>query len=320
MMNKVAAIIGSVIGLLVLAAISLFVGVIDFNFADLWTDDGFSLFVISRLPRTLAAIIAGAALAVCGTIIQLLVRNRFVEPMTAGTGQGAMVGIVFAVIFLPNAPLIAQISVAALMAMATSIGLLIIVAKLPPSRPLYVALVAYIYGGVIAAGVTAFAHQYDMLQYLDVWLNGEFSGVLQGRYETLWIAAIVAFLTYFIADQFAIVSMGRTTAISLGLNYHQVVTLGLVAISVVTALTVVTVGAIPFVGLVVPNIVSRLFGDNARKTLPITALVGASLVLVCDIFGRVVRFPYEVPVGTILGIVGAIIFLWILYSRPSHAR
>ena len=319
-MNKMAAIIGSITTLLLLAATSLFVGVIEFNFADLWTEDGLNLFIISRLPRTLAAIIAGAALAVCGTIIQLLVRNRFVEPMTAGTGQGAMVGIVFAVVFLPTAPLIVQISVASVAAMITSVGLLIIVAKLPPSRPLYVALVAYIYGGVIAAGVTYFAHQYDMLQYLDVWWNGEFSGVLQGRYETLWIAAIVAFMTYFVADQFAIVSMGRTAAVSLGLHYNQVVTLGLIAISIVTSLTIVTVGAIPFVGLVVPNIISRLFGDNARKTLPITAIIGASLVLVCDIFGRIVRFPYEVPVGTILGVVGAVVFLWILYSRTSHAR
>lgn len=313
-------IIGGILALLFLATISLFVGVIDFNFADLWTEDGFQLFVISRLPRTLAAIIAGAALAVCGTIIQLLVRNRFVEPMTAGTGQGAMLGILLVVIFLPNMPIIAQISIASLTAMATSIGLLMIVSRLPASRPLYVALVGYIYGGVIAAGVTYFAYQYDMLQYLDVWLNGEFSGVLQGRYETLWIAAIVAFLTYFVADQFAIVSMGRATAIGLGLNYHQVVALGLISISIVTALTVVTVGAIPFVGLVVPNIVSRIFGDNARRTLPINAFIGASLVLFCDILGRLVRFPYEVPVGTILGVVGALAFLWILYSRPSHAR
>lgn len=319
-MTNMVAIIGGVFGLLVLATISLFVGVIDFSVADLLSGNGLDLLVISRLPRTLAAIIAGAALAVCGTIIQLLVRNKFVEPMTAGTGQGAMVGILFVSVFLPHIPIIFQISIAAIAAMITSIGLLLIVSKLPPSRPLYVALVGYIYGGVIAAGVTFLAHQYDMLQYLDVWMNGEFSGVLQGRYETLWVAAIVAFLTYFIADQFAIVSIGRNAAIGLGLNYHQTVALGLTSISIVTALTVVTVGAIPFVGLVVPNIVSRLFGDNARKTLPITALVGALLVLLCDIFGRIVRFPYEVPVGTILGVVGAVMFLWILYARPRHAR
>ena len=126
-MTNMVAIIGGVFGLLVLATISLFVGVIDFSVADLLSGNGLDLLVISRLPRTLAAIIAGAALAVCGTIIQLLVRNKFVEPMTAGTGQGAMVGILFVSVFLPHIPIIFQISIAAIAAMITSIGLLLIV-------------------------------------------------------------------------------------------------------------------------------------------------------------------------------------------------
>ena len=93
--------------------------------------------------------------------------------------------------------------------------------------------------------------------------------------------------------------------------------LGLIAISVVTALIVTTPGMIPFVGLVVPNIVSRLFGDNLRQTLPTVALFGATLVLLSDITGRLVRFPFEVPVGTIMGIVGAFVFLWLLYGRRA---
>ena len=78
---------------------------------------------------------------------------------------------------------------------------------------------------------------------------------------------------------------------------------------IVTALTVVTVGMIPFVGLVVPNIISRRYGDNLRGTLPIVALMGGSMVLACDILGRVLRYPYEVPVGTVFGVIGAVIFL-----------
>jgi iron complex transport system permease protein len=294
--------------------------VIDLQPKNLFNPEELELLIVSRLPRTLAVLITGSALAVCGTIIQLLVRNRFVEPMTAGTGQGAMLGILIAILYFPSASLIVQICIAATMALISSIGLMLIVIKLPATKPLYIALVGLIYGGIIGAGVTFVAYQADLLQYIEIWTTGEFSGVLQGRYETLWIAAIVALLAYLIADQFAIVGMGRTTAISLGLNYNQVVVLGLITISIVTALTVVTVGMIPFVGLVIPNIVSRLYGDNARLTLPITAFFGASLVLICDIIGRLVRYPFEIPVGTIMGIIGALIFLWILYGRDRHAR
>jgi len=126
-------------------------------------------------------------------------------------------------------------------------------------------------------------------------------------------------LTYFAADQFAIVGMGQAITTSLGLNYKQVVLVGLIAISLISALTVVTVGIIPFVGLVVPNITSQLFGDNLRRTLPLVGMMGAGLTLASDIVGRLVRFPFEVPVGTVLGVVGAVIFLWLLYRTPRYA-
>ena len=95
---------------------------------------------------------------------------------------------------------------------------------------------------------------------------------------------------------------------------------GLVSISVVSALSVVTVGMIPFVGLIVPNVVSRYYGDNLRQTLPLIGIFGAALVLVADILGRVMRYPFEIPVGTVLGVVGAVLFLWLLYRPAAHAR
>lgn len=308
-------------GLALLSAGSLFVGVIDLSVTDLIRDPGaLGLIVQSRAPRLFAVLITGAALAMCGMIMQMLVRNRFVEPMTAGTGSGAALGILLCVLVIPGAPLLARMAVAAIVALATSIGFLAIVRRLPPTEPLLVPLVGLAYGGIIGALVTFFAFQADLLQYIEVWTMGEFSGVLQGRYELLWLAAAVALLSYLAADQFAIVGMGRTATINLGLNYDQVVLLGLIVISVVTALTVVTVGMIPFVGLVVPNIVSRLAGDNLRSSLPVTAYMGAVLVLLSDVLGRVLRYPFEIPVGTVFGVVGTIVFLWLLYRPARHAR
>lgn len=304
-----------------LSVLSLFVGVIDVSLIDIWQDpETFHLFAISRGPRTVAVVITGGALAICGGILQMLVRNRFVEPMTAGTGQGAALGILLVTLYVPALPILFKMVLASVAALVSSIGFLVIVHRLPPTQPLLVPLVGLIYGGIIGAGVVFIAYQADLLQYIDIWMNGEFSGVLQGRYELLWIVAAVAGLSYLAADQFAIVGMGRTASINLGLNYTQVVVLGLLVISVVTALTVVTVGMIPFVGLVVPNIIARLAGDNLRMTLPLTAMTGALLVLASDITGRVLRFPYEIPVGTVFGVLGAVVFLWLLYAPRRHAQ
>lgn len=305
---------------LICALASLFVGVIGLDPQALFDDpEALRLMAISRLPRTLAALIAGAVLAMAGTIMQVIVRNRFVEPMTTGTGQGAALGILLVSVLVPSAPLLLRMGVAASTALISVMGFLAIVQRLPQTQPLLVALVGLVYGGLIGAVVTFFAYQWDMLQFIDIWLNGEFSGVLQGRYELLWIAALVGVLIFLIADQLAIVGLGRTASVNLGLNYTQVLTLGLLAVSLVSALTVVTVGMIPFVGLVVPNVVSRGFGDNLRSTLPLVALSGAGLVLICDILARIVRYPFEVPVGTIMGVIGAGVFIALLYVRPRHA-
>ena len=305
--------------LVVLSVASLFVGVIDLSWAALWSDPAaLELLVVSRAPRTIAVVISGGALAVSGAIMQMLVRNRFVEPMTAGTGQGAALGILLVTLFAPGASIFVKMVLASLTALAAGAGVLAIVQRLPPTQPLLVALVGLIYGGILGAAVTFIAYQADLLQYVEIWMNGEFSGVLQGRYELLWLVALVAALTYLAADQFAIIGMGRTASINLGLNYGQTMVLGLLAISIVTALTVVTVGLIPFVGLVVPNIVARLAGDNLRRSLPLTGMTGAGLVLLCDILGRLIRYPYEIPVGTVFGVVGALLFLWLLHGPKRH--
>lgn len=304
-----------------LAVLSLFIGVIDLTPMDVFRDpDGTALLAISRFPRTAATLITGASLAICGAIMQLMVRNRFVEPMTAGTGQGAALGILLSLLIAPAAPILVQMFIAASTALAASVVFLVIVRQLPPQQPLLVPLVGLIYGGFLSAVMVYFAYQADLLQYIEIWMTGEFSGVLQGRYELLWLAAAVALATYGVADQFAIVGLGRTVSVNLGLKYEQIVLIGLGAISIVVALTVVTVGAIPFIGLVVPNIVSRLKGDNLRQTLPLVALSGAGLVLGCDILGRLIRYPFEIPVGTVFGVLGAFVFLYLLYARPHLGR
>lgn len=230
-----------------------------------------------------------------------------------------MLGLLAVAIFAPGWPIMAKMAVASLTSLIGIVGFFALARRLPPEQPLLIPLVGLIYGGILGGVATFVAFQADMIQFLGIWMNGEFSGVIAGRYELLWIAGILAVMAYVAADQFTVAGLGRNASLSLGLAYGQVMALGIVTVAVVSALVVVTVGMLPFVGLVVPNIVSRLMGDNLRESLPVVAGMGAGLVLLSDIIGRIARYPYEIPAGTVFGVIGALIFLQLLLGRRSHA-
>jgi iron complex transport system permease protein len=249
--------------------------------------------------------------------MQILAHNRFVEPATSGTAQSAWLGILLMALVWPGASIAVKSLGASAAALAGTSVFLALAHRLPPTRPYLVPLFGLVYGGILGSVATFIAWQTDLLQFLEVWTTGEFSGVLLGRYELLWIIAGLVAVTWWVADRLSILSLGEATSIGLGLDYRRVLQLGLVIVSLISAVTVVVVGTIPFVGLVTPNLVSRLVGDNLRRSVPWVAVAGALLVLACDIIGRLIRYPYEIPVGTVLGVVGALVFL-LLIPRPSH--
>lgn len=304
--------------LIVCASISLFIGVIDINPVSLFSaDEEQWLLAASRLPRTIAILFTGSSLAIAGLVMQILVQNRFVEPSTAGGGESAVLGILLATLFFPAAPLLGKMAIASVTALLGTLVLLLIIRRLPPHDNYMIPLVGIIYGGVIGAIATWVGWQTDLIQFVDIWMTGEFSGVMRGRYDFLWIAAALAVMSYYLANQFTIASLGEAHARNLGLNFNAILSIGLIIISVTTAVTVVTVGVIPFIGLIIPNIVSRWWGDNLRRSLPKVAYLGALLTLLCDMIGRLVIYPYEVPVGVVFGVFGAAVTLWLLYSAPS---
>jgi iron-siderophore transport system permease protein len=301
---------------LFLALISLLIGASDLSLASLFSpregQQAAQILLIARIPRTLALMLAGTAMAVAGTIMQMLTQNRFVEPSTAGAVESASLGLLIVTLFAPEAPVIGKMLVAAAFALAGTALFLRILGLVPLRSALTVPLVGIVLGGIISAITTFFAYRFDLLQSLNAWTTGDFSGVLRGRYELLWIAFALTALSYFAADRLTLAGMGRDFATNLGLRYRSIVSFGLIVVSMVTATIVVTVGMLPFLGLIVPNVVSMIIGDNMRRSLPWVALLGAGLVLTCDIIGRVVYHPYEVPIGTIMGIVGSALFLFLL--------
>lgn len=295
-----------------LATVSLLIGVAEL--------DGFIL-LASRVPRTVALILAGVAFAVTGLIMQLLTRNRFVEPSTTGATDAASFALLLLLLLSPGLPLGLSAVIASMGALVGVVGFLALIRRIPSRSSVLVPIVGILYGGVIGAVTTFIAYRADMLQELLSWGIGDFSGIIRGRYEMLWVAAAAALIAWIAADRFTVAGLGEDTARGLGLHTRGIMGLGVAIIGVVTGVMVVITGAIPFLGLIAPNIVSRLVGDNMRRSVPIVALLGASLVLLCDIVGRLVRFPFELPISMVMGVLGGIVFLWMLLgtAQPSDA-
>jgi iron complex transport system permease protein len=158
-----------------------------------------------------------------------------------------------------------------------------------------------------------------MLQSLGIWFAGSFTSVLRGQYEVLWIVALVGLAVFFVADRFTVAGLGEDVATNVGLNYNQVMLLGTGLIAVATGIVTVVVGNLPFLGLIVPNVVSMFRGDDLRGNLPWVCLLGIAIVTVCDLVGRTIIMPFEVPVSLILGVVGAVVFISLLLKQRRRA-
>ncbi len=308
--------------MLVLAAFaSLFIGVSDLTPVDLLDPDEAQARVLwtSRVPRLVAILLAGSAMAVAGLVMMHLTRNRFVSPQTAGTTEWVGLGIVVATLWLGGTSVLGKMSIGVVFALVGTAFFVWLLQRLVLTDVVVVPLVGILLGGVVSAATTFLAYRFDLLQSLDAWMNGDFSGVLAGRYELLWLVLAATVVAYLWADRFSVAGMGESFAVNLGVAYTRVVMVGLAIASVVTAIVVVSVGSIPFLGLVVPNLVTMAMGDNLRRVLPVTALTGAAFVLVCDVLARTVRYPYEVPVGMVGGVVGGVLFVWLLLRARRRA-
>lgn len=309
----------AVLILAMLSLVSLFVGVIDLGPGALLDDpDAREVFLGSRVPRTLALLLSGSALAVAGLIMQHLTRNRFVSPTTAGTVDAAGVGLLVSTVWFAGAPVMGKVLVSLCFALAGTFLFVWLIQQIQFKDVLFVPLLGLVLGGVYQATAEFLAYRHNLLQALSSWFNADFSGIIEGRYETLWLAGIACALAYWFANHLTGAGLGRSFATSIGVNYQATLTAGVGIAALVTAVVVVTVGAIPFLGLIVPNVVTLLLGDNVRRVLPVTAMAGASLALACDIVGRVVVFPYEIPMGTIVGVLGAAVFLFLVLRRENR--
>ncbi|MDK8470625.1 ABC transporter permease [Corynebacterium accolens] len=306
------------LGILIVAALlvtSLLTGQYDVFGAD----DGAAMFGITRLPRTIALVLAGAAMAVSGLVMQLLTQNRFVEPSTTGTTEWAGLGLLFVMVVAPTSSILVKMIGAVIFSFLGTVVFFLFLRRVTLRSSLIVPIIGIMLGAVVSAISTFFALMTDMLQQLGIWFMGSFTAVYKGQYEVLWIVLLVLVAVYIFADRLTVVGLGEDVATNVGLNYNRMLLLGTGLIAIATGVVTVVVGSLPFLGLIVPNIVSMVRGDDLRSNVPWVCLLGIGIVTVCDLVGRVIIAPFEMPVSVILGVIGAIVFI-IMIVRSTRAN
>ncbi|EBI2430111.1 ABC transporter permease [Campylobacter jejuni] len=316
--------------LLFFGMISLFIGVISINVKDILNLNSTQLEIITltRIPRLIAILLTGMSLSICGLIMQQLTQNKFVSPTTAGTMDCAKFGILISLIFFTGASFFTQAIIASIFALLGSFIFIQILRKIKLKDVIFVPLIGLMFGGIISAITTFFAYALNYIQNIQGWLQGSMANVMQGNYELLYISLPLFILAYFLAHKITIVGMGEDIALNLGISYNGILFLGLmivsiitslVIVSIITSLVIVSVGIIPFLGLIIPNLAALYLGDNLRKNLIYIALCGALFLLVCDIISRLVIFPFEMPLSITTGVLGSLIFIFLLLKRKAYA-
>ncbi len=316
--NKVLLPVISVV-VLALTVASLMVGGYDITLESLIHDPAArEMFFISRVPRTLALIFAAVAMSISGVIMQLITQNKFVEPTTAGTAQWAGLGLLATLIVVPDASPMVKMVISVIFAFAGTMVFIVVLRRIALKSSIIVPLVGIMLGAVVGSITTFLAGNFDLLQSMSAWRSGGFSSVVRGFYEPLWAVLAVSVLAYLLADRFTIAGLGRDLATNVGLKYEQVVFLGVMLVAIATGVTTVVVGFVPFLGLIVPNLVSMMLGDDMHKNLPWVAVIGAGLLLACDLVGRTIVAPMEIPASVVLGVVGAVVFITLVLRQRRH--
>ena len=321
-MKKISITVILALSLFFLSFASLFIGVIDVSLPGLFTADSlqWQIFLSSRLPRLLAILCTGVGMSIAGLIMQQLCMNKFISPTTGATISSAQLGILFALLFMPSSTLWGRAIFAFCTALAGTWIFVLFIQRIQFKDVIMVPLVGIMFSDIIRGATSFLAYKFDMTQSLSSWLVGHFSLVIRGKYEIVYLVLPLVILAWIFANHFNIVGMGRDFSRNLGLPYDLVLFFGLTIAAAITASIVVVVGSISYIGLIVPNVVALYKGDRIRGTLTDTALFGSLFVLVCDILGRLIIFPYELPIELIIGVLGSLLFIVLLFYRLKHGR
>ncbi|RAU38972.1 vitamin B12 ABC transporter permease BtuC [Enterobacter sp. RIT418] len=279
-----------------------------------WLSPDGQLFVWQiRLPRTLAVILVGAALAICGTMMQALFENPLAEPGLLGVSNGAGVGLIAAVMLGGGALSLWEVSLSAILGALLITLILLRFARrhLSTSRLLLAGVALGIICSALMTWAVYFSTSFDLRQLM-YWMMGGFGGVdwHQGWLMLLLVPAILWACCQ--SRPLNLLALGETSARQLGMSLGLWRNVLVIAIGWMVGVSVALAGAIGFIGLVIPHML-RLCGITDHRTLlPASAAAGATTLLLADIIARLALTAAELPIGVVTATLGAPVFIWLL--------
>ncbi|OHR85285.1 MULTISPECIES: ABC transporter permease [unclassified Staphylococcus] len=306
--------------LVCLTIVSLFVGVSQLSLSDIFhlSEEQQNILFSSRIPRTVSILLSGSSLALAGLIMQQMMQNKFVSPTTAGTMEWAKLGILISLIFFPKGHILIKLLFAVGLSLAGTFLFVKLINLIRVKEVIFVPLLGIMIGGIVSSFTTFIALRTNALQSIGNWMNGNFAIITSGRYEVLYLVVPLLIIAFIFANHFTIAGMGKDFSHNLGVSYEKIINIALFITAALTALVVVTVGTLPFLGLIVPNIISMYRGDHLKNALPHTLMLGSIFVLFADIVGRLIVYPYEINIGLTIGVFGTVIFLILLMKGRKH--
>ncbi|MBE6524337.1 MAG: iron ABC transporter permease [Thermoplasmata archaeon] len=321
--------------IIVVTSIAITVGAVDIGFFEVYeiiwqhltnnvvSDYDYIVFEM-RLPRVVAGIIAGAGLAICGVIMQSVLKNPLADPYTTGVSSGASFGAViamtlgFTAAFGSNSLVILAFAFSLVPTMV--IAMMSRFANASPTTVIMAGIgIMYIFNAVTT--VLMLWADSSALNQIFYWQTGSLA-LVKGWESIPVMFAVVLFgilISMFISGKLNVLATGDDSAKALGINADRMRLLCLVLTGIVSAAIVSYTGLIGFVGLVTPHIVRMFIGADNRYLVPASAIFGAALMIVADVIGRVIIYPSALPVGVVMSFIGGPIFLWMVIKRNSSA-
>lgn len=309
-------------------SLSILLGSVPIPISEVWgsllsqnTDStAYTLITAVRIPRAFGGLFAGIGLAVSGVILQSVMNNALAGPGTIGVNSGSGFCIMLAMLLFPQNSFLMPLS-AFCGAFFTSLAIFLL-AYLADSSRTTIILAGITISSFLNAGI-------NMIKILDTELSvnltsfmaGSLSGLTSTRLYLPCLGILAALLlSLCLSRALNILNLGDDIARSLGMNVPLTRLALLLLASLLAGCVVSFGGLISFVGLIVPHICRQLFGNDARFLLPCSALLGGSLVLVCDLLGRILFRPFELPVGILTSLIGGPFFLYLLLKKKGGRR
>lgn len=280
-----------------------------------------SIIMNLRLPRTIVAAITGLALSVSGLLYQETFQNKLVSPDLLGVSSGAGVGAALAIVLGLSSVIVSFFAFG--FGVLTVLATMFVAKAFRNKSSMVLTLSGIIVGGCMGAVLSFIKYLADAettLASITFWLMGSFeNSLIEDIYILLPIITICSIVILVISYRVNIVALGKEEAQTKGIDYRKYRTLIIIIATLLTASSVAFAGTISWIGLVVPHIVRLMLGRDAKKTIPMCMLFGATFMIIADILSRTFTAA-EIPLSAVTGFFGTIIFVIILFARRDTIR